>query len=98
MFVDGGEGVWIRDGDVHLRVERAKLELRPAKGRCGNHRAVVDCRTLVPCRRGTVLVLIDLQWNPAELVADEPCRHLYRVGCAEIERHVPTELRVRCLR
>ena len=38
---------------------------------------------------------IDLPVDPAELVADVPVRHRLEVDVLRVERHVPTELRVR---
>lgn len=42
-------------------------------------------------------VLVDLPIDPAELVADSPMRRRLEVDVLRIERHVPTEVRVRLI-
>lgn len=40
-------------------------------------------------------MVVDLPVDPAELIADEPVRRRLEVDVLRVERHVPTEVRVR---
>lgn len=92
--VDGGEGVWIMDGDVHLdEVERA-IGYDLPRGDVETIAGMLIAELGALPVEGQC-VLIDLPVDPAELVADEPVRHRIEVDVLKIERHVPTELRVR---
>ncbi len=89
-----GDGVWIMEGDVHLdEVERAIGHELPR----GDVETVAGMLIAelggLPVEGDTVT--IDLPVDPAELVADEPMRHRLEVDVLRVERHVPTELRVR---
>lgn len=92
--VAGGEGIWMMDGDVHLdEVERAIGYDLPR----GDVETIAG---LLIAELGALpvegqCVLIDLPVDPAELVEAEPLRHRLEVDVLRIERHVPTELRVR---
>ena len=92
--VHEGDGIWIMDGDVHLdEVERA----------IGHHLPLGDVETVagmliaelgaLPVEGDTVTV--DLPVDPADLVADEPVRRRLEVDVLRVDRHVPTEVRVR---
>jgi CBS domain containing-hemolysin-like protein len=89
-----GDGVWIMSGDVHLdEVERA----------IGHDLPRGDIETIagmliaelgaLPVEGSTVT--IDLPVDPADLVSDAPVRRQLEVDVLRVERHVPTELRVR---
>ena len=89
-----GDGIWIMDGDVHLdEVERAIGHVLPR----GDVETVAGMLIAelgaLPSQGDTVTV--DLPIDPAELVADEPVRRRLEVDVLRVERHVPTELRVR---
>lgn len=94
--VTEGDNIWIMDGDVHLdEVERT----------IGHDLPRGDVETIagmliaelgaLPVEGDTVTV--DLPIDPAELVADEPVRRRLEVDVLRVERHVPTEVRVRLL-
>lgn len=92
--VVGGEGVWLISGDVHLdEVERAiGFELPRGDFETMAGMLIAELGAL-PVEGQSVL--IDLPVDPAELASDEPVRHRLEVDVLRIERHVPTELRVR---
>jgi len=92
--VPDGDNIWIMDGDVHLdEVERA----------IGHDLPRGDIETIaglliaelgaLPAEGDTVLV--DLPVDPADLVDDRPMRRRLEVDVLRVERHVPTEVRVR---
>jgi CBS domain containing-hemolysin-like protein len=88
------DGIWIMDGDVHLdEVERAIGHDLPR----GDVETVAGMLIAelgaLPSEGDTVTV--DLPIDPAELVADEPVRRRLEVDVLRVERHVPTEVRVR---
>jgi CBS domain containing-hemolysin-like protein len=94
--VSEGDGIWVMSGDVHLdEVERA----------IGHDLPRGDIETIagmliaelgaLPVEGNTVT--IDLPIDPADLVADEPVRRRLEVDVLRVERHVPTELRVRLI-
>jgi len=92
--VPGGNGIWIMDGDVHLdEVERAIGHDLPR----GDVETVAGMLIAelgaLPVKGDTVTV--DLPVDPAELAADEPVRRQLMVDVLRVERHVPTEVRVR---
>jgi CBS domain containing-hemolysin-like protein len=89
-----GDGIWIMDGDVHLdEVERAiGYELPRGDVETVAGMLIAELGAL-PSQGDTVTV--DLPIDPAELVADEPVRRRLEVDVLRVERHVPTELRVR---
>ena len=92
--VSQGEDVWIMEGDVHLdEVERAiGHELPRGDVETVAGMLIAELGAL-PLEGDTVT--IDLPVDPAELVAEAPVRHRLEVDVLRIERHVPTELRVR---
>jgi CBS domain containing-hemolysin-like protein len=92
--VPEGDNIWIMDGDVHLdEVERA----------IGHDMPRGDVETIaglliaelgaLPAEGDTVMV--DLPVDPADLVDDRPVRRRLEVDVLRVERHIPTELRVR---
>jgi len=89
-----GDNVWIMDGEVHLdEVERA----------IGHDLPRGDVETIaglliaelgaLPAQGDTVMV--DLPVDPADLIDDIPLRRRLEVDVLRVERHVPTEVRVR---
>jgi CBS domain containing-hemolysin-like protein len=88
------DGIWIMDGDVHLdEVERAiGHELPRGDVETVAGMLIAELGAL-PTEGETVI--IDLPVDPAELVADTPVRHRLEVDVLRVERHVPTEVRVR---
>ncbi|NMG38714.1 DUF21 domain-containing protein [Chelativorans sp. ZYF759] len=89
-----GDDIWIMEGDVHLdEVERAiGHELPRGDVETVAGMLIAELGAL-PTEGETVI--IDLPVDPAELVADTPVRHRLEVDVLRVERHVPTELRVR---
>lgn len=94
LVVPDGDGVWIMDGDVHLdEVERAlghDLPRGDVETMAGMLIAEIGA---LPAEGDTVMV--ELPVDPADLVADKPVRRRLEVDVLRVERHVPTELRVR---
>jgi CBS domain containing-hemolysin-like protein len=89
-----GDDIWIMEGDVHLdEVERAIGHDLP-RGEVETLAGMLIAELgALPTEGETVS--IDLPVDPAELVADVPVRHRLEVDVLRVERHVPTELRVR---
>ena len=92
--VSQADNIWIMEGDVHLdEVERAigyDLPRGDVETIAG---MLIAERGALPAEGDTVL--IDLPIDPAELVADMPVRRRLEVDVMRVERHVPTEVRVR---
>ncbi|KPP97181.1 hemolysin family protein [Marinobacter sp. HL-58] len=92
--VSEGDNTWFMEGDVHLdEVERAigfGLPRGDVETIAGMLIAEVGA---LPAEGDTVNV--DLPVDPAELVSDEPVRRRLEVAVLRIERHVPTEVRVK---
>ena len=92
--VSEGDDVWIMEGDVHLdEVERAIGHDLPRGDVETIAGMLIAERGALPAEGDTVL--IDLPIDPAELVADMPVRRRLEVDVLRVERHVPTEVRVR---
>ena len=89
-----GDGIWIMDGDVHLdEVERAIGHDLP-RGDVETMAGLLIAELgALPVQGATVIV--DLPADPADLVDDRPVRRRLEVDVLRVERHVPTELRVR---
>jgi CBS domain containing-hemolysin-like protein len=95
--VSEGENTWTMEGDVHLDEVRRII---------GHDLPRVDVETVagmliaelgaLPGEGDTVTV--DLPIDAAELVSDEPVRYRLEVDVLRIERHVPTEVRVRLVK
>jgi len=89
-----GDDTWLIDGDVHLD------ELRRTIGRDLPQPDVETVAGLVIAELGALpaqgdRVIIPLPIDPAELVDRDPTRWLLEVEVLQVERHVPTRLRVR---
>ena len=89
-----GDDVWVMAGDVHLdEVERAIGHALPR----GNVETIAGLLIAefgaLPAEGDTVTV--DLPVDPADLVDDRPLRRRLEVDVLRVERHVPTEVRVR---
>lgn len=95
--VSEGENTWTMEGDVHLDEVRRII---------GHDLPRVDVETVagmliaelgaLPGEGDTVT--IDLPIDAAELISDEPVRYRLEVDVLRIERHVPTEVRVRLVK
>ncbi|WP_462378776.1 hemolysin family protein [Pseudomonas sp. Marseille-QA0892] len=92
-IVPCGEGMWIMNGDVHLdEVERvvgyhlARDEVETIAG------IVIAEKGGLPSEGDTVTVM--LQPDAAELISDTPVTRLLSIEVLEIERYVPTRVRV----
>lgn len=93
-LIPDGDNIWIMDGDVHLdEVQRAIGHDLPR----GDVETVAGLLIAelgaLPSEGDTVTV--DLPINPAELVSDQPMRCRLEVDVLRVERHIPTQLRVR---
>lgn len=96
-IVPEGENAWTMEGDVHLDEVRRII---------GHDLPRVDVETVagmliaelgaLPGEGDTVT--IDLPIDAAELVSDEPVRYRLEVDVLRVERHVPTEVRVRLVK
>ncbi len=89
-----GDNIWIMDGDVHLdEVQRAigydlpETEVETVAG------LLIAELGALPSQGDTVTV--DLPIDPAELVSDQPMRRRLEVDVLRVERHIPTQVRVR---
>ena len=95
--VSEGENTWTMEGDVHLDEVRRII---------GHDLPRVDVETVagmliaelgaLPGEGDTVTV--DLPIDAAELISDEPVRYRLEVDVLRIERHVPTEVRIRLVK
>lgn len=94
IVLPDGDGIWIMDGDVHLdEAERAfGFELPRGDVETVAGMLIAELGAL-PAQGDTVT--IDLPIDPADLIADVPIRRRLEVDVLTVERHVPTELRVR---
>lgn len=93
-LVPDGDNIWIMDGDVHLD------EVRRAIGYDLPDTDVETVAGLLIAELGALpaegdTVTVDLPIDPAELVSDQPMRRRLEVDVLRVERHVPTEVRVR---
>jgi CBS domain containing-hemolysin-like protein len=96
LVVPDGDGEWLMDGDVHLdEVERAIGHALPRGEVETIAGLLIAQRGALPAEGDTVV--IDLPTDPAELVADEPVHRRIEVDVLDIERHVPTGVRVRLI-
>ncbi|HUE91721.1 hemolysin family protein [Pseudomonas sp.] len=96
-IVAEGNDTWTMEGDVHLDEVRRII---------GHDLPRVDVETVagmliaelgaLPAQGDTVT--IDLPIDAAELISDEPVRYRLEVDVLRIERHVPTEVRVRLVK
>jgi CBS domain containing-hemolysin-like protein len=96
-IVAEGNDTWTMDGDVHLDEVRRII---------GHDLPRVDVETVagmliaelgaLPAEGDTVTV--DLPIDPAELISDDPVMYRLEVDVLRIERHVPTEVRVRLVK
>ncbi len=94
LVVPDGDGVWIMDGDVHLD------EVERALGRDLPRGDVETIAGLLIAELGALpvegdTVSIDLPIDPADLVSSDPVIYRLDVDVLRVERHVPTEVRVR---
>lgn len=96
-IVSEGNDTWTMEGDVHLDEVRRII---------GHDLPRVDVETVagmliaelgaLPAEGETVT--IDLPIDPSELISDEPVMYRLEVDVLRIERHVPTEVRVRLVK
>ena len=89
-----GDNIWMMDGDVHLdEVQRAIGYDLPDSGVETIAGLLIAELGALPAVGDTITV--DLPIDPAELVSDWPIRRRLEVDVLRVERHVPTQLRVR---
>lgn len=96
-IVPEGENTWMMDGDVHLDEVRRVIGHDLPRGDVETVAGMLIAELgALPGEGDTVSV--DLPIDPAELVSDEPGRYRLVVDVLCIERHVPTEVRVRLVK
>lgn len=93
-LVPDGDNIWIMDGDVHLD------EVQRAIGYDLPETEVETVAGLLIAELGAlpsegVTVTVELPIDPAELVSDQPMRRRLEVDVLRVERHIPTQVRVR---
>ena len=88
-----GDSIWVMDGDVHLdEVHRAieyDLPETEAETIAG---LLIDELGALPAVGARIV--IELPVDPAELVSDAPMRRWLEADVLEVERHVPTRIRL----
>lgn len=96
-IVSEGDDTWTMEGDVHLDEVRRiighdlpRLDVETVAG------MLIAELGALPDEGSTVTV--DLPIDPAELISDEPVRYRLQVDVLRVERHVPTEVRVRLVK
>jgi len=95
-LVPAGDNIWIMDGDVHLdEVQRAIGYDLPDNDVETVAGLLIAELGALPAEGDTVVV--DLPIDPAELVSDQPMRRRLEVDVLRVERHVPTQVRVRLI-
>jgi CBS domain containing-hemolysin-like protein len=95
-LVPDGDNIWIMDGDVHLdEVQRAIGYDLPDNDVETVAGLLIAELGALPAEGDTVVV--DLPIDPAELVSDLPMRRRLEVDVLRVERHVPTQVRVRLI-
>jgi CBS domain containing-hemolysin-like protein len=94
LLLPDGDGVWLMDGDVHLdEVERALGRELPRGDVETIAGLLIAERGALPAEGDTVR--IDLPVDAGELVNRDLTRYRLDVDVLKVERHVPTEVRVR---
>ncbi len=94
--VPKGDNIWLMNGDVHLdEVERA-IGYDLPRGDVETVAGMLIAELGALPVEGDI-VTVDLPVDPAELVAEAPVRRRLEVDVLRVERHVPTELRVRLI-
>lgn len=94
--VSGDDGSWVMDGDVHLdEVERA-IGYDLPRGDVETVAGLLIAELGALPAEGDV-VTIDLPVDPSELVADVPVLRQLVIDVLEVERYVPTQVKVRLL-
>ena len=96
-IVSEGEDTWTMEGDVHLD------EVRRIIGHDLPRVVVETVAGMLIAELGALpgegdTVTVDLPIDAAELISDEPVRYRLEVDVLRIERHVPTEVRVRLVK
>lgn len=93
-LVPDGDNIWIMDGDVHLDEVQRAIGYDLPRGDVETVAGLLIAELgALPSEGDTVTV--DLPIDPAELVSDQPMRRRLEVDVLRVERHIPTELRVR---
>jgi len=92
--VPEGDDIWIMDGDVHLDEVQRAIGYDLPRGDVETVAGLIIAELgALPSEGDTVKV--DLPIDPAELVSDKPVRRTLEVDVLRVERHVPTQVRVR---
>lgn len=93
-LIPDGDNIWIMDGDVHLDEVQRAIGYDLPRGDVETVAGLLIAELgALPSEGDTVTV--DLPIDPAELVSDQPMRRRLEVDVLHVERHIPTQLRVR---
>ncbi|MDO9524329.1 MAG: hemolysin family protein [Gemmobacter sp.] len=93
-LIPDGDNIWIMDGDVHLDEVQRAIGYDLPRGDVETVAGLLIAELgALPSEGDTVTV--DLPIDPAELVLDQPMRRRLEVDVLRVERHIPTQLRVR---
>lgn len=96
-IVSEGDGTWTMEGDVHLDEVRRVIGHDLPRGDVETVAGMLIAELgALPGEGDTVSV--DLPIDPAELVFDKPLMYRLLVDVLRIERHVPTQVRVRLVK
>jgi len=96
LIVSEDDGTWRMDGDVHLdEVERAVGSDLP-EGDYETIAGLVIAEAGDLPERGQVVALA-LPPDPAEVLAEEPVEKTLEIEVLQVDRHVPSEVRVRVM-
>lgn len=96
LVIADGDGEWLMDGDVHLdEVERAVGHALPRGEVETIAGLLIAARGALPAEGDTVVITLPV--DPAELVAERPVHRRLEVDVLDVERHVPTGVRVRLI-
>lgn len=88
-----GDNIWIMDGDVHLDEVRRAVEYDLPETEAETIAGLlIDELGALPAIGARVV--IELPVDPAELVSDDPMRRWLEADVLEVERHVPTRIRL----
>lgn len=93
-IVAESDDTWTMDGEVHLDEVRRVIGHGLPDGDVETVAGMLIAELGALPNEGDI-ISIDLPVNPAELVSDEPMKYRLVVDVLRIERHVPTEVRVR---
>lgn len=96
-IVPEGNDTWTMEGEVHLDEVRRVIGHDLPRGDVETVAGMLIAELGALPNEGDT-ISVDLPIDPAELVSDEPARYRLVADVLRIERHVPTEVRVRLVK